>query len=165
MPPTARKSKARYREGRSRKRSSKRKKKNKKKEREEEEAGEGEGEEEEEVEEEEEEEEEERHRDAAHHFHGEQEQLHHDAFQVHHKMALPAQESSKYTAFHCEGLAGRLGSENGAFSAPKATKQIIRAGQNYYRWQPLDGGRLRMSQRDRATIRSTGTFLVRKAST
>lgn len=34
----------------------------------------------------------ERLREADHRFHGEQEQLHHDAFRVHQKMALPAQE-------------------------------------------------------------------------
>lgn len=32
------------------------------------------------------------HRDADHHFHGEQEQLHHDAFQVHDKLASSARE-------------------------------------------------------------------------
>ena len=69
---------------------------------------------------------------------------------------LAQKELTKTPSSLLEGLAG---SENGTFSAPKAAKHIIRSGQTYCRWQPLERGRRRMSQGDRATTRSTGTSL------
>ncbi len=80
-------------------------------------------------------------------------------FQCTTRWRFQLRRSSQYTEFPHDGLTGRLGSENGAFSASKGTMQIIWAGQAYCSWLPREWGRHLMSQGDRATMRTTGFFL------
>lgn len=101
----------------------------------------------------------ERQRDADHRFHGEQEQLHLDAFPMHHKMALPAQEELTIHRVPPRWPDRPFRKRERRFVCPERYHANHSGRQAYCGWLPREWGRHLMSQGDRATMRTTGTFL------